>query len=295
MRVKRIIDDNIILNSPIKPFTQFNAAIQTKIIVNLVITGTIVQVYIPSSITTQTIMADNDRFDHVCQNQRRLFIRYLRHYIIIRMPETVTPPGVDSSMITCFLHGIKNVIVFDNMSSPCAFADINSGTGSIVNTVMTYRYVAAHGKLHSGNLLFKQTDCTYQVIRDLAISRMIVILRPFRIIHFIQRNKFPIPKTRRTYSRHIPDEANGTGSDRSQIRTGHCRIAIIFIKKDTIPSYVMDITITQSTFFRSPENNGSSPIYCPVRAEQRLILFHKGPYRLCQLNSLNRYVLHRLG
>ena len=40
MRVKRIIDDNIILNSPIKPFTQFNTAIQTKIIVNLVITGT---------------------------------------------------------------------------------------------------------------------------------------------------------------------------------------------------------------------------------------------------------------
>ena len=108
-----------------------------------------------------------------------------------------------------------------------------------------------YGKLHSGNLLFKQTDCTYQVIRDLALSRMIVILRPFRIIHFIQRNKFPIPKTRRTYSRHIPDEANGTGSDRSQVRTGHCRIAIIFIKKDTIPSYVMDITITQSTFFRS--------------------------------------------
>ena len=124
---------------------------------------------------------------------------------------------------------------------------------------------------------------------------MIVILRTFSSIHFIQRNKFPVPKTRWTYSRHISDKADGTGSNRSQVRTGHRRIAIIFIKKDTVSTYMMDIAITQGTFFRSPENNGSSPIYRPVRTEQRLIMFHKCPYRLRQFYSFNSYVFHRMG
>ena len=225
-------------------------------------------------------MADNDRFDHICQNQCRVFICYLRHYIILRMPETVTSPRVDSSMVTCFFYSIKDIIMLDNMSSPCAFTDINSGTRSIINTVMAYRYITAHGELHASYLLFKQTNSAYQIIINLTISRMIVIPRTFCIIHFIQRNKLTVRKTRWTNSFHIPYKTNCTGSNKSQVRACHWRIAIIFIKKHTISSYIMDIAIMQVAFLRSPENDGSSPVYRPVRTKQGLVMFHKCPYRL---------------
>lgn len=48
------------------------------------------------------------------------------------MPKTVTSPRVDSSMVACFFHGVKNIVVFDNMSSPSTFTDINSRQGEKV-------------------------------------------------------------------------------------------------------------------------------------------------------------------
>ena len=78
-------------------------------------------------------------------------------------------------MISCLFYGVKDVIVFNNMSSPCAFANIYSGTWCVVNAVMANRNIATHGQFYSGYLFFKQTDIAYQIVIYLTVGWVILI------------------------------------------------------------------------------------------------------------------------
>jgi len=68
-------------------------------------------------------------------------------------------------MIACFQYGIEHIVIDNPMSSPCAFANIDARTRHIVDGVMDYKDMAAHGQLHACHLLLKQTDVMYQIVR----------------------------------------------------------------------------------------------------------------------------------
>ena len=67
--MERVIDYDIVFYYPIEAFTQFDASVQTQIVINVVITGAVVQVNVPTSVAAKTIMPQYDGRSDVCQNQ----------------------------------------------------------------------------------------------------------------------------------------------------------------------------------------------------------------------------------
>ena len=56
VRMERVIDYDIVFYYPIEAFTQFDASVQTQIVINVVITGAVVQVNVPTSVAAKTII-----------------------------------------------------------------------------------------------------------------------------------------------------------------------------------------------------------------------------------------------
>ena len=125
------------------------------------------------------------------------------HRLIVWMPETVSSPRIERTMISGFLHGVEYIIVFNDVSAPGSFAYIDSGTRSIVNTVVRNGDRLTHGQFNSGDLFFKQTDFVDQIIYNQAIGRIIVPFRTFLPIQLIERYKLTVFETGRTYTLRI--------------------------------------------------------------------------------------------
>ena len=56
VRMERVIDYDIVFYYPIEAFTQFDASVQTQIVINVVITGAVVQFNVPTSVAAKTII-----------------------------------------------------------------------------------------------------------------------------------------------------------------------------------------------------------------------------------------------
>ena len=124
----------------------------------MVVAGAVIQVDIPAAVATETVVSHDGSLGCVGQYQSRIFCCDRFHCFIVRVPVTVTSPGVERTMVACFLDRIENIVEFQDMTAPGSFADIDSCTWSIVNTVVADGNRLAHGKFHSGNLLFIQAD-----------------------------------------------------------------------------------------------------------------------------------------
>jgi len=65
MRLKKVVDNHIVLNNPEVSLAQFDSAIQHQVVVDLVVAGTVVKVDIPSVITAPAVVAQDDWLDGI--------------------------------------------------------------------------------------------------------------------------------------------------------------------------------------------------------------------------------------
>ena len=61
------------------------------------------------------------------------------------MPETVTSPRIEGTMVTGFFYSVKHIVEFDDMPAPSSFADVDAGTRSIIDAIVADCDVSAHG------------------------------------------------------------------------------------------------------------------------------------------------------
>ena len=154
--MKSIIDHDIVFNNTVYTFTQFYPSIQTKVVVNNIIAGTIIQINIPTVIATHTVVAQNNWFYYIKHGNIVMVLNYRVEYIFIRVPVPVTSPRIKRSVIATFFHGIEYIILLNHMSAPGSFTYIDTCTGNIVNAVMANGNALAHRKFNTRRLFFNQ-------------------------------------------------------------------------------------------------------------------------------------------
>ncbi len=145
MRMKGIIDHDIVFNNTIYTFTKFYSPIQTKVVVNNIVTGAVIKIYIPTMIATKAVITNSDGFHHIKHGKIVIGFYNGVECSFVRMPIAVTSPGIKWTMITTFFYCIEDIIVFNDMPAPGSLTYIDAGTGHIINSIMTYRYTLAHG------------------------------------------------------------------------------------------------------------------------------------------------------
>ena len=74
------------------------------------------------------------------------------------MPVAVASPGIERTVVACFLDRIEYVVELQDMAAPGSFADIDPGAGSVVDTVVADGDCLAHGQLDPCDLLFVEAD-----------------------------------------------------------------------------------------------------------------------------------------
>ena len=65
VRMEGIVDHHIVADSPVKSFTIFDSTAEAQVVVDFIIGTAVVEVDVPTVITTKTIVADDRRMDCV--------------------------------------------------------------------------------------------------------------------------------------------------------------------------------------------------------------------------------------
>ncbi|MNQ80394.1 hypothetical protein D3C85_953700 [compost metagenome] len=151
----------------------------------MVVRRTIIEVNIPAMITAKTVIMDHNRFNHICCDQCRVIFSNAGHHLIIRMPVTVAAPGIKSSVISGFQHGIINIVICNQVTTPGSFTNIYTSSGYIVNGIMTHLNVHRHRNLHSGYLLLDTPQAIHQGIFYTAVGRKVVCFWPRYPVYFV--------------------------------------------------------------------------------------------------------------
>src|SRR5579872_3011717 len=100
MRVERIVHDDVILHDAIKTLAILEAAIETKVVANLVTGRAVVQIDVPAVIAAPAVVAQNDRFHHVEQRQLPVFAQHHRVQVhSFQSPVAVPAPRVERAMV----------------------------------------------------------------------------------------------------------------------------------------------------------------------------------------------------
>ena len=92
MRVQPVIDRNVIPRAASESFSQLETATEQQIVVNVIVAGTVVEVDVPSVITTPAAVANNGCFCSVEKGKVWVFVDHFLRRTAVAMPETVSPP-----------------------------------------------------------------------------------------------------------------------------------------------------------------------------------------------------------
>src|SRR5580692_4821730 len=76
----------------------------------------------------------------------------------LQTPPSVAAPRVEGAVVAGFEDGIKDVAVFDDVTSPCAVADVYAGAGHTIQGTVADCYGLRHRDLDGGGLLFNASS-----------------------------------------------------------------------------------------------------------------------------------------
>lgn len=130
VRMQGIVDDDVVFNGSVKSFSQFDTPMQTKIVVDMVIGTSIVQIDVPAVIASEAIVPDDCGVAGVQQDQFWVFGRAFAHFSVGWVPESVASPGVERAVVAGFQYIVESIVVFNQMSAKSTVADIDSSSGS---------------------------------------------------------------------------------------------------------------------------------------------------------------------
>src|SRR5215217_3313863 len=109
------------------------------------------------------------------------------HIFAVRMPEPVSSPRIESSVVTRFQHRIEYLVESDFMTTPATVANVYSCSWRIVNSVVARHYSGRHGNLYTGSLLFHLTQIVEKIVSNHTLLRIIVVQRTRNFIDLIIR------------------------------------------------------------------------------------------------------------
>jgi hypothetical protein len=174
MRMQTIVQDYIIAYDPPVSFPQFYPAVQQKVIVDPVIARPVIQVNIPSMVTTDPVVANDAGFNHIQKRKVWIICHLLVHQFYVWIPETIPAPGIKTPMVTCFQDRIEYITMLQYMSPKSTLTDIHAGTRDIINGTMGYGDPKGHGDLYRRGLLLGPSCPGNYAVRDLTVGGIII-------------------------------------------------------------------------------------------------------------------------
>ena len=139
-----VVGDNSLVS-----FSRFESPRQTKVVVDFVVGGTIVQVDVPSVIALHPVVAKcrdligiperavRIGLDPIADQGLAAFVFFSWTRWAGSMPVTVASPRIKCSVVMRFQHGLETIVPFDDVSAPSAIADIDCRAWCIENRIVT--------------------------------------------------------------------------------------------------------------------------------------------------------------
>lgn len=197
-------------------------------------------------------------------------------------------------MVAGLLDRIEDIVVFDDVPAPGAFADVYAGARGVVDAVVAHGNVVTHGEFHTGNLFFKQADVVNEVVADEAVRRVVFVEGAFVGVDVLERHEFFVAETWRAYPRRVAHKADGTGADVVEVGSRDGATPVVAVKEDAVAAKVVKVAIAQCAVFGALEDHGAAPEDSPVGAQQRFVVLHEGADGLCQFDVFDYDVFYRI-
>src|SRR5262249_26049397 len=125
VRVESVVNDHVVVGVAVEAFAELEAAVEQKVVVDLVIAGAIIEVDVPAMIAAPPAVTDDDGLHHVQHRQ----LRQLIWRRVLQSPEPVAAPGVEAAVVSGLEHSVEYVTEFDHVPTPGSFTDVDAGSG----------------------------------------------------------------------------------------------------------------------------------------------------------------------
>ena len=90
------------------------------------------------------------------------------------MPEAVTSPGVEATVVTGLSHGVKDVAEVDEMATKGSFTEVNTCTSDIVDRAVADGDALCHRDLNPCGLFLNRAQVMDQAVIDDAVRWVVV-------------------------------------------------------------------------------------------------------------------------
>ena len=126
---------------------------------------------------------------HGIERRQRAGFRIEQQFVgvcTLQSPPAVTAPGVEGAVVVGFEHGIEDVAVFDDVTTPGAVADVDAGAGHAIQGAVADCDGLRHGDLDGGGLLFNAASSYDQRIFNRAVFCVGFAAGPLREIDCVE-------------------------------------------------------------------------------------------------------------
>jgi hypothetical protein len=179
-------------------------------------------------------------------------------------------------VVAGFLDRVKNIAKLDDVAAPASVADVDTGSGHVVNGTVAHGDVLREVEIDSSGLLFDAAGQVNEVIIDDAVSRIIVALRSGSAVEVFQFVDLAVVEQRIPGGLLVSDEGNSAGSCLCDLATAHFNVAIVIVDENRVTANLVEEAVFHRAIFRSLKQDGASAINSPVGAEQGFSRVHDG-------------------